>query len=342
MQDPRRNPFTVGLLGAAGVAVTYTALKLVLAAVGVLVLIGLSLFLAVGFEPAVVGLCRLGLRRAWAVTLVALGVLGGIGGFFAVAIPPLVRQAEAFGRAVPAYVRQLHTHRGTLGRLDARFHLEQHGRELITGAHGAFASGVVGAGERVVGVTFATFTVLVLTVYLLADLPRIRALLRRLLPASHRERAAAIGSEISEKVGWYVLGNLATSAIAGFVTWLWLLIFGVPYPLVLGLMVALLDLIPVVGSTVAGIIVSLVALTVSLPVALATAGFYVAYRFLEDYVIVPRVIGRAVQVPATATVVAVLIGGAAFGLLGALVAIPAAAAADILLRELVYPRLDRR
>jgi len=105
--------------------------------------------------------------------------------------------------------------------------------------------------------------------------------------------------------------------------------------------VAVLDLIPIVGSTVAGVAAALVALTVSLPVAVATVVFFVAYRVLEDYLIVPRVIGRAVEVPATATIIAVLIGGTALGVIGALVAIPAAAAIELLLRETVYPRLDR-
>jgi predicted PurR-regulated permease PerM len=108
----------------------------------------------------------------------------------------------------------------------------------------------------------------------------------------------------------------------------------------LALTVALLDLIPIVGSTIGGIIVSLVALSVSIPVAAATLGFYVAFRIAEDYLIVPRIIGSAVAVPATATVVAVLIGGAVLGIVGALVAIPAAAAAQILLAEIVFPRPD--
>jgi predicted PurR-regulated permease PerM len=106
--------------------------------------------------------------------------------------------------------------------------------------------------------------------------------------------------------------------------------------------VALLDLIPVVGSTVAGIIVSLVALTVSLPVAIATLAFYVLYRLAEDYLIVPRVMGRVIEVPATVTLVAVLVGGAILGMVGALVAIPVAAAVRILLFESVFPRLDHR
>ena len=182
---------------------------------------------------------------------------------------------------------------------------------------------------------------LVLTIYLLADLPRIRRLIYRLTPARRRARAILIGDEVQTKVGGFVLGNLITSLIAGVGTFVWLLIFGVPYPIVLALMVALLDLVPIVGSTVGGIIVSLVALTVSLPVAIATAIFYTAYRLLEDYLLVPRIIGRTVKVPATVTFVAVLIGGTALGLIGALVAIPVAAAIDILLRETVFPRLDQ-
>jgi predicted PurR-regulated permease PerM len=338
----RRSPFMIGVLGAAGVAVTYELGRLLLSAAGVLVLIGLALFLAIGLEPAVHWLMRSRMPRALAVAIVAIGVLGGIGGFLALAIPPLVAQAEAFSRQLPAYIAQIHDHSSTLGRLDARFHLEQRVTAAVGGDSGSkLASGLLGAGRMVLSATAAAFTVLILTLYLLIDLPRIRRLGYRLTPAPRRPRVILIGDEITAKVGRYVMGNLLTSLIAGVGTFLWLLAWGVPYPIVLGIMVAILDLIPVVGSTIAGIIVSLVALTVSLPIAIATAIFYIVYRLLEDYLIVPRVIGHAVDIPATATVVAVLIGGTAFGLLGALVAIPAAAAIDILLRETVYPRLDR-
>jgi predicted PurR-regulated permease PerM len=337
----RRSPFMVGLLGAAGVAVTYELGQFVLAAAGVLVLIGLALFLAIGLEPGVHWLLRSGMPRGLAVLIVALAVVGGIGGFLAVSIPPVVGQIEAFSRQLPDYVAQIHDHSTTLGKLDARYHIEARITTAVGGSRGALTSGLLGAGQVVLSATASTFTVLLLTVYLLADLPRIRRLAYRLTPASRRARVILIGDEISAKVGRYVLGNLLTSLIAGVGTFIWLLAFGVPYPVVLGLMVAILDLIPIVGSTIAGIIVSLIALTVSLPVAIATALFYIAYRLLEDYLIVPKVIGRAVDVPATATIIAVLIGGTAFGLLGALVAIPAAAAIDIMLRETVYPHLDR-
>ena len=104
--------------------------------------------------------------------------------------------------------------------------------------------------------------------------------------------------------------------------------------------VAFLDLIPVIGSTVGGAVVSLVALTVSLPVALATLAFYIVYRLAEDYLIVPRVMGRTVQVPAIVSLIAVLIGGVLLGIIGALVAIPVAAAIRLLLHEVAIRRLD--
>jgi predicted PurR-regulated permease PerM len=149
-----------------------------------------------------------------------------------------------------------------------------------------------------------------------------------------------IGDEIFTKVGGYLLGNVLTSVIAGAGTYAWMLIFGIPYPALLGLLVALLDLIPVIGSTIGGAIVSLVALTVSVPVAIATLCFYVGYRLAEDYLLVPRIMGRTVKVPAMATVVAVLIGAALLGLIGALVAIPAAAAVRLLLNEVTFRRMD--
>ena len=105
--------------------------------------------------------------------------------------------------------------------------------------------------------------------------------------------------------------------------------------------VALLDLIPVIGSTIGGAVVTLVALTVSLPVALATLAFYIGYRLAEDYLIVPRIMGRTVQLPAIVSQVAVLIGGVLLGIVGALVAIPVAAVIRLLLHEIAIRRLDK-
>jgi predicted PurR-regulated permease PerM len=201
--------------------------------------------------------------------------------------------------------------------------------------------GVLGAGELVLSTASFILAVLVLSIYFLAGLPRIKVFAYQLVPHSRRPRVILISDEVLAKVGGYLLGNFITSAIAGLGTYLWMLALGIPYPILLGMFVALADLIPVIGSTVGGAVVTLVALTVSLPVALATLAFYIAYRLAEDYLLVPRVMGRTVQVPAIVSLIAVLIGGVLLGIIGALVAIPIAAAIRLLLQEIAIRRLDK-
>ena len=336
----RRSPFFVGMMAAAGVAVTYGLVELLIRARSVLVLIGLALFIAAGLDPAVSWLTRRRLPRWSAVIVILLIAAGVAAGFMAAAIPPLTAQVTALIHELPHYLTTLRDHNSELGRLNTRFHVQERLSQLLSTRGTALVGGVLGAGELVLSAASSVLVVIVLVVYFLAAMPRIKLFFYRLAPQSRRARVILIGDEIFDKVGGYMLGNFLTSLIAGIGTWAWLEIFGVPYALLLGLLVALLDLIPVIGSTIGGAVVSLVALTVSLPVAVATLVFYIAYRLAEDYLIVPRVMGRAVQVPAVVTVLAVLVGGALMGLIGALVAIPAAAALSLLLHEVTFRRLD--
>jgi predicted PurR-regulated permease PerM len=181
----------------------------------------------------------------------------------------------------------------------------------------------------------------VLTVYFLAGIDQTKLFFYRLMPQSRRERGILLGEEIFTRVGGYVLGDVLTSLIAGAGTFFWMLAWHIPYPLLLGLLVALLDLIPVIGSWIGGFIVTLVALTVSLVVAIATLAFYIIYKLAEDYLIVPRVMGRTVQVPALVSLIAVVLGGVLLGIVGALIAIPVAAAISLLLHDIAFRRLDR-
>jgi predicted PurR-regulated permease PerM len=337
----RRSPFFVGMYGAAGVAVTYLTFQLVVTARDVLVLIGLALFIAIGLEPAVAWLVRRRFPRWAAVITVMLVMAATVGGFLAAAIPVVVAQATTLAHNVPQYLRTIQDHSSLLGQLNDRFHVEQRLQQLLNGQSSGVVNGVLGAGAAVLSAVSNMFIVAVLTIYFLADLPRIRRLLYRLIPHSRRPRAILLGDQVFAKVGGYVLGNLATSLISGILTLVWLLIFQVPYPLLLSILVAVLDLVPVVGSSIGGAIVALVSLTVSLPVAIATVGYFIAYRFAEDYFLVPKIIGRVLKVPSLVTVVAVLLGGVLLGIIGALVAIPVAAALLLVLREVVFPRLDR-
>jgi predicted PurR-regulated permease PerM len=336
----RRSPFFIGMTAAAGVAVTYGLVELTIRARSVLILIGLALFIAAGLDPVVTWLQRHRFPRWAAVLTILVAVFALLGGFAAAAIPPLVSQATALAHHLPQYANSLKNHNSELGKLNSKYHLQQRLSSLLSSKGSALVGGVLGAGEVVLSAATSMILIAVMVIYFLSSMPRIRLFAYRLAPHSRRTRVILIGDEIFTKVGGYVLGNFLTSAIAGIGTYVWLLVFGVPYPVLLALMVALFDLIPVIGAYVGGAIVSLVALTVSLPVALATLGFYIGYKLAEDYFIVPKVMGRTVQVPAVVSLVAVLIGGTLLGIIGALVAIPVAAAIRLFLQEVVFRRLD--
>lgn len=336
----RRSPFFIGMTAAAGVAVTAGLVEIILIASDTLILIGLALFIAIGLEPAVSWLVRRGLPRWAGVTIVVIGLLIAIAGFFTALITPLVDQATQFIDHTPQYLQQLKDHSSLLGKLNDRFNVQQRLQDMLSGSSSGLTQGVLGAGKAILGTLGDLLVVLVLSIYFLADFPRIRGTFYRMIPGSRRPRAILIGDEIFAKVGSYVLGNVIISVIAGLATFIWLTVFGVPYAILLAILVAVLDLIPVVGSTAAGIIVSLTALTISLPVCLATIGFFVVYRFVEDYLLLPKIIGRTVKIPALVTVVAVLLGGVLLGVIGAIVAIPIAAAVLLILREVAFKRLD--
>ena len=338
----RRSPFMIGLTGALGVAVAFGLIELAIRARSVLIIIGLAMFIAAGLDPIVGWLVRHRMPRWTAVLTVVVCGLAIAAAFLAAAIPPLANEATALAHQIPHYMHDLQNRNSQLGKLNVKYHIQDRLSGLVTkGSGGSLVGGVLGAGALVISTVSAILVIIVLSIYFLAGLPQIKVFAYRLVPHSRRPRVILIGDEILAKVGGYVLGNFITSVIAGLGTYLWLLAWGVPYPLLLGMFVAFLDLIPVIGLTIGGIVVSLVALTVSLPVALATLAFYIGYRLAEDYLIVPRIMGRTVQVPAIVSLVAVLIGGVLLGIVGALIAIPVAAAVRLLLQEIAFHRLDR-
>jgi predicted PurR-regulated permease PerM len=279
------------------------------------------------------------LPRWAAVTLVVVVVFAVLAAAVVAAIPPLVQEARHFIEQAPHYLQEAQNHSTLIGRINERFHLQQRITDMIHSSGTPAVGNVVKAGETVVGAVSRVGVVAVLTVYFLADMRRIRATMYRFVPNSRRPRAILIGDEVMSKFGDYVFGNVVTSLIAGAATFVWCFFLDVPYAVLLGAFVAILDLFPY-GSTVGGFVVALVALTVSIPVSIATVAFYVVFRLAEDYLLTPKIIGRAVKVPGGVTVVAVMIGAALMGVLGAIMAIPVAAAVQLLVSELLFPKLD--
>jgi predicted PurR-regulated permease PerM len=335
-----RAPFFIGLTGALGVAVAYVLARGIADITTVLVIIGLSLFIAIGLDPIIDFLIKRGLRRGLAVGIVTLAFVLVIAGFALAVVSPVSHEIATLVKNYPRYKANLIAGRGWAGKLAVKFHLTNYlkGKSKIKIPSG----GVLGAGKEILSLGVAMISVAALTTYFLIALPGVKKLWLSLVPRSRRERTSLLTDEVFGRVGGFMLGNLLTSLISGVGTYVWLLIFGVPYALLLALVVALFDLIPMVGSTIAGIIVSLVALTKGLPVAIATVAFYIVYRFLEDYLLNPRVMKHTVKVTPGLTIIATLIGGTLLGLIGALVAIPVAATIRLLLDEVAIPRQNQR
>lgn len=339
-----RNPFLLGLELSLGALTAYVLFRAVVSARDVLVLVLFAAFLAIGLNPAVDWLERHHIRRWLAVTVVILAALGLFAGFLFIIVPPLVTQTTMFLHNAPADLAKLRSGHGLIGRLDGRYHVVDHIQSAFgTQAGklgGELTTGVFGVGTAVLSATVSTITVLVLTVFFLANMPRLQRGAYRLVPATRRARVTVLGDEILRKVGGYVLGKIAVAIIAGIVEYVMLLILGVPYPGALAVLTGVLDFIPLIGAYIAAVIVALVALTVS-PIAMViTIVVHVIYRFTEDYVITPRVMKKAVEVSALATVISVILGGVLLGFVGALVAIPAAAAVQLIVREVAMPRLE--
>jgi predicted PurR-regulated permease PerM len=297
----------------------------------------IALFLALALNPAVEFLQRKGLRRRGAaagVTFVlAIVALAGLGALF---IPPLVDQVNNFADKVPDYVHDLTHGRGRLGFLETRYHIVERVKHAIqTGGVGKFT---VGAGaaltvtKSVLTAVAATLTIAFMTFFMLLEGPDWMNRIYGMFPEDAQPRWRRVGQDIYRTVGGYVTGNLLISLIAGVSSGLVLWIVGVPFAVALGLLVAILDLIPLAGATIAAVLVVLVALAANgVTAAIIVGAFFIVYQQLENHALQPLVYGRTVQLSPLAVLVSVLIGAEIAGILGALAAIPIAGTIQVLL-----------
>jgi predicted PurR-regulated permease PerM len=305
----------------------------------------ISLFLALALNPAVEALQRRGLgRRSAAVAAIYLFALALVAGLAALLVPTIVRQVGDLADAAPGYVNAFTHGRGPLGFLETKYHLSSHVREALQGGGGGVSGGASTAlsiGLGIVTGIAGVVTIVFMTLFMLLEGPSWVERFYRLLPAESRPRWRAVGRDVYRTVGGYVSGNLLISVIAGFAATLVLLILGVPYALALGLVVAVLDLIPLAGATLAAIIVSLVAFVDSTTSGIIVAVFFIVYQQLENHLLQPLVYGRTVQLSPLAVLISVLIGAELAGVLGALGAIPIAGTLQVFLRDWLEHRRPR-
>jgi predicted PurR-regulated permease PerM len=309
----------------------------------------ISLFFALALNPAVEHLQRRrGLsRRGASVATIYIAALLVLVAITALLVPPLVRQVGELADAAPGYVNDLTHGRGSLGFLETKYHLTERVRGALSG-QGAGGGGIAtGAGTVVsVGRGIATglagvITIIFMTLFMLLEGPAWIERLYALVPADSQPRWRAVGHDIYRTIGGYISGNLLISVIAGFTTTMVLLTLGVPYALALGLVVAVLDLIPLAGATLAAILVSVVAFLDSTTAGVIVAVFFIVYQQLENHILQPVVYGRTVQLSPLAVLVSILIGAELAGVLGALGAIPVAGSLQVLLRDWLAHRPAR-
>ena len=335
---PRTVLVVVGLLIAVA-----AVLKILWISRHVVAWIFIALFLALALNPAVDWLERRWVRRRGLATgvvyLTAVAAIAAIGALF---IPTLVDQVNDFANKVPDYLDDVTKGKGRLGFLQSKYHLVDKARDALRegGARKLFGlSGTALAVTKgVITAVVATVTIAFMTFFMLLEGPAWVERAYGLIPPRSQPRWRAIGRDIYRTVGGYVTGNLLISLIAGTATTIVLLATGVQYALALGLIVAILDLIPLAGATIAAIIVGIVAFLHSIVAGIVVVVFFIVYQQVENHLLQPVVYGRTVQLSPLAVLTSVLIGAELAGVLGALAAIPVAGSLQVILREFLRAR----
>jgi predicted PurR-regulated permease PerM len=338
---PRTVLSTAGLLVALA-----CALWVVYIAREALTWVIVAAFLALAVEPAVARVQHAtGIRRGLAAALVGgltLIVLLGIG---FLAVPPVAHQVSDLVAKVPHYVDDLTHGEGPLGFLQSRYRIVDKLRSAIedggTARLAGGASAVLSITKGVITAVVAIFTIAVLTFFMILEGPAWVERFYALMGSQAERRWRAVGSRVARTVSGYVTGNLLISFIAGSSSALVLYLVGAPFPLALGLLVAILDLIPLAGATVAGIVIAAVAMLTSVTAGIIVIGYFVIYQQVENHVLQPLVYGRTVQLSPLVALVALLIGVEVAGVLGALGAIPVAGTLQILASDWLEHRRGR-
>ncbi|MGH3013619.1 MAG: AI-2E family transporter [Gaiellaceae bacterium] len=337
---PRSVLIVLGIILSAAAVLTFVYL-----AWHVITWLLISLFLALALNPAVESFERRGLRRGWASFVVFFLALAAFAALGALVIPPLIDQIDTFISDVPDLIDDLIAGRGSLGFLQEDYQLVDRVRDAIEeqGAGGVLglttagieiARGIVSFIVGVVAISFLTF-------FMLLEGPRLVARFHDFLPDHLRPRWERVAGDIYRTVGGYVTGNLVISLIAGLISAAVLFALGSDYAVALAVVVAILDLVPLAGATLAAVIVSTVGfIELGWVKGLMLVLFFVVYQQLENHILQPVIYGRTVQLSPLTVLVAVLIGAELVGILGALAAIPTAGIIQAVAREIVIWRRE--
>lgn len=341
----RSHPFYFGFIATLGALSAIVLLRALGSVSQVFVLILIALFLATGLNPAVEAIRSRGVSRVTSVTIIFVGVIGFVIFFAWVVIPPVVSQGSQLINNLPSLLQDLKSN-ATINKFNDQFAvidtLQAKLKEFTSNGTLLVSTfgGVIGVGKSVISGTFSALTILVLTLYFTTSLPQMIELGVRLAPASRRDRVAKLTNAIIARVGSFVGAQIVIAFMGATFVLILGLVVGLPSPVAIAMVVLVCALVPLIGHFLGCAIVTIIALTVSIPVGLVSFIAYVVYVQIENYLVTPRIMKKTLEVPGAVTIIAALIGSSLLGLIGGLLAVPVAAAVILILDEVVYPRAD--
>jgi predicted PurR-regulated permease PerM len=338
------NPFQLGLLGGLGVLTALAIGGAIASAATILTYVLIALFIALGLEPMVQSLVKLRLKRPLAVTIVIAGFLGFLALLLSAILPTAISEAIKLGTNSPVLIGQFLNFEPVRQLDDQLGGLISNAGETITSFIRnadnlpALLGGVLQVGLGILGGLIGTLVVIILSVYFMASLESMKGYAANLVAASKREKFSRILNQVAISVGRWVMGQTTSALLHALFLFIFLAVIDSPYSLLLSAAGFALAFIPLIGSASAGVVVVVVTLFQSPTMALAALIYYIVYLQLEAYLINPRIMRKAVSIPAGLVVVAALMGGTLGGILGALVAIPTSASILLVIREVWMPR----
>lgn len=342
----KSSPFYFGFLATTGALTAFVLLKSLAAASQIFVLLIISIFLAMGLNPAVEFFRRRGLSRGWSVATILALVIIFVTALAVLVIPPVIRQTTNLIENAPTLldnlknnrlIANINEHYGLVDSLTQKITSLTKNGTLLVSAFG----GIVGVGKTFISGIFTFLTILVLTMYFTISLPKVIESGIKLAPASRRPRIKALTNGIVKRIGAFVGSQITVAFIAGVVMGVICAVLGLPSPIALGMLVFICGMIPLIGHFIGSAILTVVGLTQSVTEGVIVLIAYLIYQQIENYILMPRIMHKTLSIPGLVTIVSALIGASLLGLVGGILAVPIAASVLLILEEVVYPKADQ-
>jgi predicted PurR-regulated permease PerM len=342
----KRSPLLFGYLVALGALGAVATGYMLFGLRSILFSVFLALFATVGLDPLIRWFQRRGMPRAWAIVTVILFIIAVLVAIVWVVVPLIVNQISYLATAIPKEVATLRAQgwfdtanensNGVLGQVAVW--ISQQAQDPQTWA--TIGNGVLGFGLSVLNAATTGFFIAILTIYFIASYDSTKQAAYRLVSRSHRDRFESYSERILENFGKYLSGMVILAFFNSVYSLILLVATGVPGAFLIALAAFFITLIPLIGTVLTTAVMSILAFIHSPVSGVVVLILMLIYMQVEAYILTPKVMGKAVQVPGSVVLISALAGSTLFGLPGALVAIPISAGIILIINEVVMPRKE--